>query len=126
MALETIYISKEVYKTLNNISCKQKDCKEFTLETIYITKEAYKTVNNINRKQIGCKELTSEQYEKIFERISKTDVIKNGLIRLDELSMGAGWSNGRWTRWSMADLKKMLSELGFEWKQGEELNCECL
>ena len=91
-------------------------------DTIYVSKEAYKMLNNISCKQKGCKELTLEQYEKIFERMSKTGGMKNGLIRLDELSMGAGWNNGRWTCWNMADFKKMLSELGFEWKQGEELN----
>lgn len=121
MASEIIYISKEVYNTLSDISRKQK-----TLETIYISKEAYKTLNNASLKQIGCKEFTLEQYEKIFERMSKAGEIKNELIRLNELSMSAGWKNGRWTRLNMTDLKKMLSELGLEWEQGEELNYECL
>ncbi len=117
MTSETIYVSKEVYKTLNDISRKQK-----TLETIYVSKAAYKALNDISCRQKGCKVLTLEQYERIFERMSKTGGMKNELIRLDELSMGGGWNNGRWTRWNMADLKKMISELGFEWEQGEELN----
>lgn len=93
-----------------------------TSETIYISKEAYRALNDMNCRQIGRKEFTLEQYEKISERMSKAGGMKNGLIRLDELSMGGGWNNGRWTRWNMTDLKKMLSELGFEWKQGEGLN----
>lgn len=93
-------------------------------ETIYVSKEAYKALNDISRKQRGCKALTSEQYEKMFARMSGKPCIKNDLIRLDDLSMGGGDGTyyGKWTRWSVADLKKMLSELGFEWKQGEELN----
>ena len=95
-----------------------------TSETIYVSKEAYKALNDISRKQRGCKALTSEQYEKMFARMSGEPCIKNDLIRLDDLSMGGGDGTyfGKWTRWSVADLKKMLSELGFEWKQGEELN----
>lgn len=32
-----------------------------TSETIYVSKEAYKTLEDISRKQRGCKALTSEQ-----------------------------------------------------------------
>ena len=92
-------------------------------ETIYVSKEAYKALKDMSRKQRGCKALTPEQYAKMFARMSGTPSMKNDLIRLDDNSMGGGDGTyfGKWTHWSITDLKKMLSELGFEWKQGEEI-----
>ena len=95
-----------------------------TSKTIYVSKEAYKALKDMSSKQRGCKALTPEQYEKMFARMSGTPSMKNDLIRLDDNSMGGGDGTyfGKWTRWSVADIKKMLSELGFEWEPGEELN----
>ena len=91
-------------------------------ETIYVTKEAYIALSEKSRIQRGCKPLTLEQYEKRFKKMPACR-IKNGLIRLDDNSMGGGDGtyNGKWTTWSVDDLKKMLSEMGHTWERGEDI-----
>lgn len=92
-------------------------------ETIYVSKETYKALKDMSSKQRGCKALTPEQYEKMFARMSGTPSMKNDLIRLDDNSMGGGDGTytGRWTRWSVEDLKKMLTEMGYTWEPGEDI-----
>ena len=95
------------------------------IETIYIPKEAYFKLRNRERRERGCAELSEEVLERSWRRIP--DFRKeNGMIRVDKDSLGGGdgTRNGKWTSWDVPTLKKMTEELGYSWKQGEEIECD--
>lgn len=91
-------------------------------ESIYVSKEAYKTLREIQQVQRGCKPLSDEQYERIFNRMASA-TRKGDLIRLMDGSLGGGNGvyAGKWWSWTVSDMKKLLTENGFTWEQGENI-----
>ena len=92
------------------------------LETIYIPKEAYFKLTNRSRLERGCKPLEEESLEKRWQRIPA--LRKDGdFIRVDNDSLGGGDGTyyGKWTSWDVPTLKRMVEEMGYTWKQGEEI-----
>ena len=89
--------------------------REHKLETLIVTKEAFKWLQNEDRKVGGCRLLTDEWFEKQWSKRvfrngganPKTHPISDDEIRIDR------WS----TRFSIERIKKMLTENGFEYRQ---------
>lgn len=95
------------------------------LETIYIPKQAYLQLRNRQRVERGGQALTAEALEKIWARIPQARK-KGDLIRVDKDSLGGGdgTRRGKWVSWDVPTLKRMTEELGYSWKQGEEIECD--
>ena len=92
------------------------------LETIYIPKEAYFKLRNRQRVERGCKIMSEESLERMWQRIHPSR--KDGdYIRVDDDSLGGGDGTryGKWVRWDIPTLKRMVEELGYTWKPGEEI-----
>lgn len=85
-------------------------------EVIAVNKEAYLFLERISRQQRGCKPLTEAQEDRFWDRCCKN---KEGLKELDNDSIGGGDGNyyGKWWSWSVRQLRNMLSEAGFTWKE---------
>jgi len=95
------------------------------LETIYIPKQAYLQLTKRQRAERGCRPLSEEALEKLWTRIPQAR--KDGdFIRVDKDSLGGGDGTyyGKWTSWDVPTLKRMTEELGYSWKQGEEIECD--
>lgn len=91
-------------------------------ESIYIPKEAYLRLNELSRRQRGCKPLSEDVQEEMWCRIP--DCRKKGnMIRVDKDSLGGGDGTyyGKWTSWDVPTLKKMVEDMGFTWEQGENI-----
>lgn len=91
-------------------------------ETIYIPKEAYFKLRNRQRVERGGEPLDDEILERSWARMP--DSRKDGdMIRVDGDSLGGGDGtyNGKWTSWDVPTLKRMVEEMGYTWKQGEEI-----
>lgn len=97
------------------------------IETIYIPKEAYFKLRNRERMERGYKMFDPEALEKIWSRMPAFRKDGN-YIRVDKDSLGGGdgTRHGKWTRWDIPTLKLMVEELGYTWKQGEQIECDYL
>lgn len=93
--------------------------REFTSKSIFIGKEAHFYLDRESRKQRGCKPITGEAEERIWNRIPKVDGLRQ--VTDDSYGGGDGTYYGRWTRWSVEDVKKMLDEAGFSYAEGPEV-----
>lgn len=85
------------------------------LDKIAVEKQAFLYLTGLMREQRGCKPLSDEAKEKVWNRRKKTS---DGMAILDDDSMGGGDGTyyGRWTSWNCNDLKHLLSEAGYGWK----------
>lgn len=85
------------------------------LNRIAVDREAFIYLFGLSRKQRGCKPLSKELQERVWDRKLKTS---DGYVILDDGSLGGGDGTyyGRWTSWRCDDLKNLLKEAGYSWK----------
>lgn len=85
------------------------------LNRIAVDREAFIYLTGLQRKQRGCKPLSEESQDRVWNRRQKTS---DGYAILDDESLGGGDGTyyGRWTSWRCDDLKNLLKEAGYTWK----------
>ena len=88
-------------------------------KSIFIGKEAHFFLDEESRKQRGCKCLSKEAKEKQWMRIPKVDGLRNVID--DTYGGGDGTYHGKWTSWSVEDIKRMLNEAGLSYVEGPEV-----
>lgn len=88
--------------------------RERTLKTIWIGKDAYFFLYNAQRKTAGCEPFTEPQKDRIWSLKSSPD----DMVQVSDETFCVPLPTGWWTEWSTETLKKMLSEAGFEYKDG--------
>ena len=103
------------------------------LNRIAVNKEAFIYLERLSRAQRGCKPLSPEQLDGIWQRrlaaySNKQSPDVSSLLILDDESMGGGDGSyyGKWSRWSCADLKQILSEAGLTWSELEPIEFDCI
>lgn len=88
-----------------------------TTEIIAVNKAAYRFLYDESRKQRGCKKLSNNDFNEFWDRMRKDS---EGLRELDDYSLGGGNGThyyGKWTRWTVKDLRTLLSNAGFTWQE---------
>lgn len=94
---------------------------EHVSKSIWIGRDAYMYLSREMRRQRGCKPLNEKQEDKRWK-----DVIRWGRdekVRVDDDSFGGGDGTyeGRWWPWSVDTLKRMLTDAGYAYEDGEEV-----
>lgn len=96
------------------------------LNTLIIGKEAYFYLNHLSREQRGTHQLSPEFEEKMWKKVERFS--KNcfntqpGETQIDEYTFG-GARNGKWVSWYIDDLKEILDEAGYPYKEGQPVEC---
>lgn len=87
-----------------------------TTEVIAVDKAAYRFLNDESRRQRGCKRLSNDDFNKFWDLMRKDS---EGLRELDDYSLGGGDGTycGKWTIWTVKDLRELLSNAGFTWQE---------
>lgn len=91
--------------------------KERTSQTLLIGKEAWAFLKNECRKQRGLNPISDSIKDKMWSRRRKV----NGKAQImdDSFGGGDGTYTGKWTSWSLEDMKGMLDKEGYEYEIGE-------
>jgi|GEM_PF-1828081 len=87
--------------------------------------ESWWHLEDISYRQRSGKQHTDKQKERM-KRQFENFAIYDGMKKLLDYDLGGAVGNpeksyeeGRWTRWSCEDMKKILDEAGLSWKQGK-------
>lgn len=97
--------------------------------TMWVPYESFSYLRNKmheERSETG-KPLNQERLRKTFDNSPMT---RDGYHQLMDGSFGGckgnpkhAWEEGRWTDWSIEDMKAMLDEAGLTYKDGEQIEC---
>ncbi len=91
--------------------------KEKISQTLLIGKAAWAFLKNEQRKQRGLDALASTVEDRLWKNLRKVDGKKQ--IMDGSYGGGDGSYTGRWTEWSVDEMKAMLDAAGLEYEIGQ-------
>lgn len=98
--------------------------KRSVVNSILVSRESWWKLEDISYYQ-RCGEHHTEEHKERMKRGFEQFAIYDGMKKICDYDFGGAvgapeksWEEGRWTRWSCEDMKKILDEVGLPWKPG--------
>lgn len=92
-------------------------------QTILVNKKAYRYLLDKQCRERGVELFTNSRFDKRWNsHLFNYDGWRQ--IASGDMGGGDGTYLGKWTSWSVDDLKRILSEAGLGWREGESQNVD--